>query len=47
LTVGGPDVQLRWTFEPGDGLAAAEKALENAKYSVQKNADGVLAIQSN
>ena len=47
LSMGGQDVQLRWTFEPGDGLGAAEKALENTKYSVQKNADGVLAIQSN
>jgi len=47
LTVGGQDVQLKWILEPGDGLGAAEKALENTKYSAQKNADGVLAIQSN
>ena len=47
LTVGTQEVQLHWTFEPGDGLGAAIKALENTKYSAQKNADGVLSIQSN
>ena len=47
LTVGGQDVQLRWTFEPGDGLGVAEKALENTKYSAQKNVDGVISIQLN
>lgn len=47
LTLGKEDVQLQWTFEPGDGLGAAVKALGNTKYSAQQNADGVLSIQLN
>lgn len=47
LAVGNLDVQLRWTFVPGDSLGAAVKALENTKYSAQENSDGVLSIQSN
>ena len=43
----GEDATVRWRFEPGDVLEAAEKALEGTKYSAQKNVDGVLSIQAN
>lgn len=43
----GADVELKWTFGPGDPHDAAESALKGTKYSALKNPDGVLGIQPN
>jgi hypothetical protein len=47
LVTEGDPVQVAWQFGVEEGLDAAEKSLAETKYTVHKNADGVLSIQPN